>query len=147
MGTPKVVGELLGIRAIRNESNIIWRLLISSFCSLRKFPNADFHASQSATPLPRLPGAVSNVVCEVNRPYRSSRVVVDFLNAATGAADTVENGEMDPMLDFGAIDRAIGGADRMLTVSIPKEAIMVSVVWVQCMVGAYYRISLRTVDR
>jgi hypothetical protein len=35
---------------------------------------------------------------------------------------------MDPIiLDLGAIDRAIDGDDRMLTVSIPKEAIMVIV--------------------
>ena len=121
MGTPKVVSELLGIRAIRKEFNIHWRLLISSFCSLRKYPNADFHASQSATPL------VGNVVCEVNRPYWSSRVVVDFLNAAAGGVDTVEDREIDPMVDFGAIDRVICGADRMLAVSIPKEAIIMKV--------------------
>ena len=35
VGTLTVVGVLLGIRAIRSESNIHWRLLIPSFCSLR----------------------------------------------------------------------------------------------------------------
>ena len=71
-------------------------------------------------PSPRLLCEGINVVVLVNRPYRSSGGG-DFLDAADGA---VENSEMKPMLDFEAIDRAIGGADRMLAVSIPKEAIM-----------------------
>jgi hypothetical protein len=84
------------------------------------YSNADFQTSRSATPPPRLLCDGINVVGEVNRPYRSSGGG-DFLDAADGA---VEKSEMNPMLDFGAIDRAIGGADRMLAVSIPTVAIM-----------------------